>query len=131
MKKYSLLFFCASLLLGCDEVDSSDKKQNRQQESLNMQAIMSVGMPSIINFQEKRNLKMILELRDNENLATITYTQDMNGKLHKLCDSIGYGMPYATQYTSPSRYARRHETEETDNAIIHQADPNGLYSPSS
>lgn len=33
------------------------------------------GMPAIHNFQEKKLLKMILELRDQENLATWVYLQ--------------------------------------------------------
>jgi hypothetical protein len=52
----------------------------------------------------------------------------MNNQLTKLCDSVGYGLPYATQYTNPQHLAY-------DNAhggvILPQADPNGLYSPAS
>ena len=68
-----------------------------------------------------------MELRD-QNVATTTYIIDMNGKLHKICNSVGYGLPYATQYTNPSRvvFDGGH-----GNAVIPQADPNGLYSPAS
>lgn len=110
------------LLIACDE--NSDQIQRRQQERLSRQAVNSVGMPSITNFQEKRILKMILELRDTE-IRTITYTQDMNGNLHKLCNSIGYGIPYATQYTNPQR------RDFDAGAVLPQADPNGLFSPAS
>jgi hypothetical protein len=58
---------------------------------------------------------------------TYTYIVDMNGKFHKVCDSLGYGLPYATQYTNPQRvYSDAHGY-----GTLPQADPNGLYSPAS
>lgn len=123
MKKVLFLILILSAAYVCmgDACENSDDVQRRQQEQLNTQANQEVGMPAITRFQEKRMLKMILELRDTE-IKTITYTQDMNGKLHKLCDSIGFGFPYATQYTNPSRVAGT-------SVILPQADPNGLFSP--
>jgi hypothetical protein len=115
------LFLCA-----CDgRPPTSDQIANEKQEQLSRQAVQEVGMPAIVNFQEKRVLKQILELRDTK-LSTVTYTQDLQAHLHKLCDSIGYGIPYATQYTNPQRVVG-----DTYHAIasIPQADPNGLFSP--
>ena len=116
-------------LAACDEAKpSSDQVQRHQQEQLSAESNAQVGMPAITNFQEKRMAKMILELRDTA-LTTITYTQDMNGVLHKLCDSVGYGLPYATQYTNPQRTVEgRGQNEFT---TLPQADPNGLFSPAS
>jgi hypothetical protein len=108
-------------LVSCNE--SSEQQQNRKQEELNKQAVQSVGMPAIVNFSEKRHLKDILELRDQET-PTTTYVRDMNGRLHKVCDSIGFGIPNSTQFTNPSQYY-------TNGAVLPQADPNGLYSGSS
>lgn len=89
-------------LAACAEPQqSSDTLANQQQERLSKQSVQAVGLPAIVNFQEKRILKDILELRDQPNLVTYTYITDMGGHLHKVCDSIGYGVPYATQYTSP------------------------------
>jgi len=105
---------------------SSDEIQNAKQEELSKQSVESVGLPAIKNFQEKRLMKDILELRDQPNLVTYAYTQDMNGYLHKLCDSIGYGLPYSTQYTNPQKV----EFHSSGGYIATpQADPNGLYSP--
>jgi len=123
------LILCALVLAACglgasDCEPSSDTLQNHQQEQLSLQSVRAVGLPAITNFQEKRNLKMILELRDSESLRTFTYVVDMNGRLHKICDSIGFGVPYATQYTSPSKYVG-------NGAVLPQADPNGLFSPPS
>ena len=88
-------------------------------------------MPAIVNFQEKRILKDILEKRD-QSLTTITYTQDLNAGLHKLCDSVGFGIPAATQYTNPQRVAAYGDAARGYGSIaLPQADPNGLFSPAS
>ena len=71
-------------------------------------------------------MKDILELRD-QNTPTTTYIVDLNGNRHKLCDSIGFGLPYATQYTNPQRISGDGHGYVT----LPQADPNGLYSPAS
>ena len=117
-------------LAGCDSpVPTSDQIQNAKQEELSKQGVESVGLPAIKNFQEKRLMKDILELRDQPNLVTYAYIIDLNGHTHKVCDSIGYGLPYATQFTNPQRVARL-ETHDGITAIP-QADPNGLFSPAS
>ena len=41
------------------------------------------------------------------------------------CDSIGYGIPYATQFTSPQKPVYGSQSI----AAVPQADPNGLFSP--
>ena len=113
-------------LAGCDHDEpTSEEIQNKKQEQLNLQAVQSVGMPGIVNYAEKRTLKEIFEKRD-QSITTVTYTQDMNGHLHKFCDSIGYGIPYATQFTNPQQIAWR---QGYGVATLPQADPNGLYSP--
>jgi hypothetical protein len=112
-------------LAGCDYQPSSASTESQKQEVMTKQANASVGMPAITNWQEKRILKNILELRDQQ-IKTITYTQDWNARLHKLCDSVGYGIPYATQYTNPMRQIW---PDYHDGGTLPQADPNGLYSP--
>ena len=126
MKKVLSLVAVAFALTACDQVPNSTQIERRKQEEMNMQAVTQVGMPAIVNFAEKRMMKDILELRD-QNVATTTYTIDMNGKLHKLCNSVGYGLPYATQYTNPQRPI----SDAHGLATLPQADPNGLYSPAS
>jgi len=128
-RKILMVFVAAVALTACKPYEpTSEQIQNHRQEESNRQAVQSVGMPNIVNFQEKRILKDIYELRDTQ-IRTYTYTQDMNGHLHKLCDSVGYGIPAATQYTNPQRVAGNMETPSTGNVTIPQADPNGLYSP--
>ena len=124
MKKILFVVAVAALLAGCEE--TSYEKEHAKQEALSMQGNSAVGMPAINNFAEKKMMKMIIELRDQQ-ITTITYTQDMNGKLHKLCDSQGFGLPYATQYTNPQQVTHY----GAGYATLPQADPNGLFSPSS
>ncbi len=64
---------------------------------------------------------MILELRDQE-ITTYTYISDMQGQLHYLCDSVGYGLPYSIQFNNPRRSDWAGET-------LPQPDPNGLFMP--
>lgn len=124
---------CAAMsaltLASCGPVtQSSEDIQNNQQEQANKQAVQTVGFPNIVNWQEKRTLKQIYELRDTA-LRTYAYTQDLNGRYHKLCDSIGYGIPNSTQFTNPNQVVAGYYRENSD--VIAQADPNGLYSSQS
>jgi len=116
----------AAILSGCNVRPDSREIESKKQEEMQLQAVQSVGMPAITNYAEKRMMKDILELRD-QNVATTTYITDMNGKLHKICNSVGYGLPYATQYTNPQMKV----TGQNGNISLPQADPNGLYSPAS
>jgi hypothetical protein len=128
MKKFSFFLaicLCMFVLGGCDE--SSDQKQATQQELLNQEATSQTGMPNIKNFRERKLLKEIYEMRDQSSLVTYTYfVAEMTGKLVFLGESIGYGIPYATQYTNPQKV----NWQIGHSHALPQADPNGLYSPS-
>jgi len=126
MKKFLLVLPFVFALAACDQAPNSTQIERKKQEEMSLQAVQQVGMPAITNFAEKRMMKDILELRD-QNVATTTYIADMNGKLHKVCNSVGYGLPYATQYTNPQRTF----SDAHGYGTIPQADPNGLYSPAS
>jgi hypothetical protein len=134
VKLMLLLAVAAALALaGCDQekIPTSDQKMNKQQEDLANEAVMQVGMPAITNFQEKRMMKSVIEARDRT-IATTTYVFAQNtGQIFKLCDSVGYGLPYATQYTNPMKalWYTRGETSIAG-VSVSQADPNGLFSPS-
>lgn len=126
----SLLVVAADTSDGCSHPESSDRRQSRQQERILQEGTSAVGLPNIRNFREKRLLKDILELRDQMTLVTYTYVQTLSGKFRFFCNSIGYAIPYSTQYTSPSKL----EDSNCSTCAWHvmpQADPNGLFSPSS
>jgi hypothetical protein len=112
-------------LVGCEEYGDSDDKQRAQQERILKEGTAQTGMPAIKNFRERKLLKQIIEMRDQDGLVTYTYTvPETTGRPVFLCNSIGYAIPAATQYTNPEKY-------EYTGTTLPQAEPNGLYSPSS
>ena len=141
MKKTFKFFLALSLIMvvlrsdTCN--DSSDDKQRDQQETILQEGTSQVGMPAIKNFRERRLLKDIYELRDQDGLVTYTYFENMNptivpghtalgGKLTYLGATIGYGIPYATEFTNPQK-----RDGDASQVVLPQADPNGLFSPAS
>jgi len=122
---FGLILALAPAVSSCDDPgQSSDEEQQIVQEKLLAEGTVQTGMPAIKNFRERKLLKDIIELRDQDGLVTYTYMyNEMAGKLVFLCDSIGYGIPYATQYTNPQK--------QKYNFTLPQADPNGLFSPAS
>lgn len=121
----------ALLVVACD--DGTPTGQERETAATNQlinQASTAVGMPGISNFEEKRMMKMLYELRDNADLVTYSYMVDMHGRLHPVCPttSVGYGIPFSAQFTAPARDEYVHNGGmET----IYQPEPNGLYMPES
>jgi hypothetical protein len=131
MKKLTLMLVAAGLLTACGPTpQSSTELERKKQEELSLRGVQSVGMPAVVNFAEKRMMKDIIELRDRMQ-PTYTYIVDMNGKPHKVCNSLGYGLPYATQYTNPNMDTYYSQQNQTAHVVLPQADPNGLYSPAS
>lgn len=132
MKRFTLAMVLLSTLLltgftGCDFQPSSDQIQQDQQEKILAEGTAQTGMPAIKNFRERKLLKDIIEMRDNETLTTYTYiVAEMTGKTVFLCNSIGYGIPAATQYTNPQKADYQYSAR----LVMPQADPNGLFSPS-
>jgi hypothetical protein len=120
--------------MSCDEEkSSSDRIQQQQQERILAEGTAQTGMPAIKNFRERKMLKDILELRDQDGLVTYTYLwSDMQGKWVFFCNSIGYGISYSTQYTNPSKIVHDRASEiHSYTEVLPQADPNGLFSPPS
>ena len=131
MKKVLLALAPLVMLAACNEhTPTSNEIEHAKQEEMSRRGIETVGMPAIVNYAEKRMMKDIIEKRD-QMTPTYTYIVDMNGRFHKVCDSLGYGLPYATQYTNPqSRQVTSNDRGITSD-VMAQADPNGLFSPAS
>lgn len=128
MKSSAFLILIAFGLIACDvPPKDSNRIQAEQQERILQEGTSQLGMPAIKNFREKRTLKMIYELRDQEGLSTYTYVvAEQTGKPVFLCDSVGYAISDATGYTNPDKLMR-------DNGqsfgTMTQAEPNGLFTP--
>ena len=131
MKRFLLLFALASILMSssCETQPTSDQVMGAKQEQLNKELNAQTGMPTVTNGTMKKQLKMIIEECDKENLICYAYIiPEMTGKPVLLGKCLGYGIPYATQYTNPEKIAR--ETQY-GYASLPQADPDGLFKPSS
>ncbi len=118
------LLVCAIAIMGQSGCrNEAAREQARETEELSMESNRQVGMPGIVNFTEKRLLRLLYEIRDQE-IATYTYIVDWQGRLFHVCDSIGFGMPFSAQYTTPERFYSAGVT-------IPQPEPNGLFPPTS
>jgi len=92
-----------------------------------MQAVEKIGMPAIKYFRELRMVNRILEERD-QTLTTWTYLwSDYHRCFTFIETSVAYPIPYSTQRTSPQKLYKWGSGRLT----MPQADPNGLFSPSS
>jgi hypothetical protein len=129
MKNVLLSTVTLSLLLtACDLVKpSADKQLAEKTEKAMQESVAQLGLPAITNFKEKRLLKQIYELRDKD-VTTYTYIVDMNGIPHFLCRSLGYGLPYGTQYSNPTVTKNIYQSGVEQ---LPQAEPNGLFMPPS
>ena len=152
-KKIPTLFVLIFLLLGaCTErpkQTAEDKQREAQQAALDL-ANDQVGMPSIINYRQKRMMKKFQEDCDRK-VVTYAYFENaipvkvpgftaLGGKLTFISVCESYPVPYAAQFTAPESmqtyniHQKPGETVLTDHygvARLPQADPDGLHKPTS
>ena len=113
----------------CSKQTSADKTMAAQTAKAMSEAQRQVGMPNITNFQQRKLLKMIYELCDKENLICYAYIKsDYQGKLFFLGKCIGYGLPFSAQFTNPEKVVQDYQSSF---GTLPQADPNGLFMPTS
>ena len=140
MKKI-MFIMCAlvvGLLVGCveEQAPKSDNIIQKQQEASMREMVSQTGLPAIKNFQEKKMMKMLYELRDREDLVCHVYLMNqMTGEVGQyLGRCIGYGLPASTQYSNPEKI----EYQCYGNSVANrtwsinsrpQAEPNGLFMP--
>lgn len=121
------------------ENKSADTIQNQQTAAALNQAQKEIGMPNIVNFQQRKLLKQIYELCDKENLICYMYTiSELSGKFIFQGKCIGYGIPFSAQFTNPEKIVEGDKYFGYDLngylnylRILPQADPNGLFMPTS
>ena len=130
--------FGLTALAACVPPPSSSDRQRDAQEKMVAEGVSQVGLPAIKNFRELKIAKDIYELRDQTSLTTYTYTfSEVTGKLSFFCDSIGYPIPYAVQFTAPESVQRyslpgaEHVERVWGHEKLAQPEPNGLFSPAS
>jgi len=129
---FSLLvvFICCLFIINANSCDGSvsdaEKDQTKKTKEMALEVNKQIGMPNIVNFQERKLAKMIFELRDKENLVCYAYIKsEYTGKLIYIGKCIGYGLPYSVQYTNPEYIIE----SNWGNVSLPQPDPNQLYMP--
>lgn len=139
MRKLIILLF----VIGCgNRTSTADDKERSNQERIQAEAFAQTGTPNIKNFRERCILKDIYEMRDSESLVTYTYIHNMmpvivhgvtskSGSLTFLGDTIGFGIPYATQYSNPQKFAQYPTLVDKRYGTLPQSEPNSLFMPSS
>ena len=130
----ALLVCCGLVLIGCNrEVKNTADDVQAQQTALAMsEAQRQVGMPNIVNFQQRKLMKLIYELCDKENLITYAYIKsDYQGKLFFIGKCVGYGIPFSAQFTNPEKVVHENNYSGGSYGTLPQADPNGLFMPTS
>jgi hypothetical protein len=127
---FGIVLFLIAFLTGCDEEKpTAERKQTVQTNKLLTEINRQVGLPNITNFQQKKLMKMVFELCDKEDLICYAYIKsDYQGKLVFIGKCLGFGVPFSAQYTNPAKARASHAGWAY---TIPQADPNGLYMPTS
>lgn len=132
----TLLLLVSALFAGCQPTTTAEKTVDntvsKETEMKMGEAHRQVGLPLIKNWREKRLAKEIYEKRDSVNLVTYTYIVDLSGKFHFLGETVGYGLPYATQYSSPQKLITHEGFGQggSDYGVtLPQSEPNGLFMP--
>lgn len=138
-KIYMIIALLVSVILlpACERSNTTAGEQAIATEELMSEAEKQIGMPNIVNFQERKLMKQIMELRDREDLITYAYIVNLDGDLIYLGQCVGFGLPYSVQFTSPTSVQPiRHRTPSGNSSIssygqyvLEQPDPNGLYMP--
>lgn len=130
------LFFTLTSSFGCDDKPSkttSDNKVAVETEKMMNEGNAQVGMPAIKNWQEKKLMKTIYELRDNSKLIRYAYLfNEREGKVGQfLGKCIGYGLPYSTQFSNPEKIVinQQSSTYGSVYGTLPQPEPNGLFMP--
>ena len=71
-------------------------------------------------------------IQKKEDLICYAYIKsDYNGTLHFIGKCIGFGIPFSAQFTNPEKPIMGGKITYRDTNTIPQADPNGLFMPTS
>ena len=136
----SVILVLAVISSSCRRGQNSDTEMAKAMEQLQDQGNESVGVPAIVNFQEKKTLKWIYELCDQADLICYLYLgNEMEGKIGQyLGRCLGYGIPYSAQFSNPVKYTGVTANKVADFAgrnwvydyvLLPQAEPNNIFKP--
>lgn len=125
------------MLSGCMEdinAKSAEQQMANDQAQLVKAGNDKYGAPEITQFTEKGLVKYLYELRDRSDLICYCYTKnEFTGKYVYEGKCMGYGIPYSTQFSNPETYTKFNPAwgGGPHYDMAPQAEPNGLYMPTS
>lgn len=130
-----LLIVAVFSLSACNIEQEKDEVASKEREyTQNLQEEMQrqIGQPLVENYFEKKNYKMIYELRDDPDLITYLYTRNLEGKYIYEGKALGFGLPASIQYNRPNTVVESEEflgesLIDTPTEVVDQAEPNGMY----
>lgn len=110
-------------------VGTADQQAASQQEDLAKRAQDEVGIYQPTHFTRKRLANRIGQMLDDPALATISYAQALDGRLHCIGHTIGFPLPGATQTTNPEHLVDADLGQYRGNLTLPQPEPDQLFSP--
>ena len=129
MKKFLVFLFLLSSVsfIGCDDrKETSDEKIANQQEKIQDELERKAGMPNVSSGTELKQVNYIYEMRDKADIVTYAYTMSLlTGKWHFAFKAIGFGIPYTTQRSAPTKVGGYHS--QVGWLQTPQSEPNGLF----
>jgi hypothetical protein len=123
MIKLAFAMAMLAFVLGCEP--ASDLKERTDVER--QQALyVTTQPPPFFDWSLERHLMTKLYEARNNAVTTYSYLQSpYTGKILSFCPSLGYPIPATSQLTNPQRRVPE------SGVVLPQAEPNGLYTPSS
>ena len=130
MKKlfiFILLLSSVSFTACVSRQQTTDEKVSKRQETIQSELERQAGTPVIKNATELKQVNYIYEMRDKTDLITYAYTMSaLTGKWHFQYKAIGFGIPYTTQRSAPTKLVNVGINSYIWMSVP-QAEPNGLY----
>lgn len=127
MRKILMILPLVVAISACDDIKpTADQRQAQAQATALDGADREIGMPRLANFSQRKLLKNAYEDMDQTTL-TYVYVQSLDGKFVCLGQGVGYGVMGGTQFTAPTKL----EWHSNGPVQIPQAEPNGLFTPTS
>ena len=136
MKKFLTFAFILTTIilistsLSNAKTSDADTDQATKTAQAMKDANAQIGMPAIINWQERKFLKMLYELRDQTGIVRYAYLKSLrSGKPIYIGKCIGYELPYCVQFSNPERIAHEEYYDGGSFGTMPQPEPNGLFMP--
>ncbi len=134
-----LLAIGVALLAGCSQPASQNSIETRQQDQGTTQIVRNQPVPDLGGYSRERDLAIRMMLaRNNDTVTTWSYIITLSGVVLEVCPSIGYGIPYSAQLTSPDKIIGCTDSNGVTynptggcNGVVAQSEANTLYTPDS